>query len=326
MKFLIIGLGSMGKRRIRNLQALKAGEIFGVDLRQDRREEVTKTYGIKTISNLANFPVDSIDAVIVSTPPAAHDFGITFALEHRKPVFVEASVVLGKLVPLNALAKKKHILVCPSCTLRFHPAIQLIKNLVQRNRYGKVTNFSYHIGQYLPDWHPWEKISESYTSKKETGGAREMVAFELTWLTDIVGYPDTICGLLGSTLPMGVPIDDTYVIALKSGKILGSMTVDVVARYATRRLILNMENGQVLWSWDEPFVRVYDAKKKTWSKKALPKGISAHGYNKNIIEDMYIEEMKAFIAAVRNTKPFPNTLTDDIGVLQLLKKIERGQS
>ena len=28
MKFLVVGLGSMGKRRIRNLQYLKAGEII----------------------------------------------------------------------------------------------------------------------------------------------------------------------------------------------------------------------------------------------------------------------------------------------------------
>lgn len=42
MNFLVVGLGSMGKRRIRNLQYLKAGEIIGFDLREDRCQEARK--------------------------------------------------------------------------------------------------------------------------------------------------------------------------------------------------------------------------------------------------------------------------------------------
>ena len=37
MKFLIIGLGSMGKRRARNLLALKYSNIFGYDINKNRR-------------------------------------------------------------------------------------------------------------------------------------------------------------------------------------------------------------------------------------------------------------------------------------------------
>ena len=39
MKFLVIGLGSMGKRRVRNLLANGEKSIFGFDLREDRRKE-----------------------------------------------------------------------------------------------------------------------------------------------------------------------------------------------------------------------------------------------------------------------------------------------
>ena len=39
MKCLVIGLGSMGKRRIRCLKALGYTDITGYDTRQDRREE-----------------------------------------------------------------------------------------------------------------------------------------------------------------------------------------------------------------------------------------------------------------------------------------------
>jgi len=42
MKFLIIGLGSMGKRRIRCLKIIGFNDIIGYDLRKDRREEAKK--------------------------------------------------------------------------------------------------------------------------------------------------------------------------------------------------------------------------------------------------------------------------------------------
>ena len=44
MKFLIIGLGSMGKRRIRNLFALGFNDVIGFDTRSDRRKESELKY------------------------------------------------------------------------------------------------------------------------------------------------------------------------------------------------------------------------------------------------------------------------------------------
>jgi threonine dehydrogenase-like Zn-dependent dehydrogenase len=42
--FLVVGLGSMGKRRIRNLKSLGYNDIVGFDKRADRRQEAKKLY------------------------------------------------------------------------------------------------------------------------------------------------------------------------------------------------------------------------------------------------------------------------------------------
>ena len=52
MRFLQLGLGSMGKRRVRCLQALRAGEIVAFDVRPDRRKEAEHLYGIATVGLL----------------------------------------------------------------------------------------------------------------------------------------------------------------------------------------------------------------------------------------------------------------------------------
>ena len=49
-KYLVIGLGSMGKRRVRCLLALgiSNADIMGMDIREDRCIESKKKYGIHT--------------------------------------------------------------------------------------------------------------------------------------------------------------------------------------------------------------------------------------------------------------------------------------
>ena len=51
MRFLVIGLGSMGKRRIRCLKYLGEKDIIGFDVRQERCDEATSRYGINAYTD-----------------------------------------------------------------------------------------------------------------------------------------------------------------------------------------------------------------------------------------------------------------------------------
>jgi predicted dehydrogenase len=323
MNFLIIGLGSMGKRRVRCLKNLGYSDILGFDLNIDKIKDSEELSDINVVKNIDDINFREIDAIIVSTPPDKHDEYLELAIKNKKPVFVEASVILGNLSDLNKFAKDNNVLVAPSCTLKFHPSIENIKKIVSSGKFGKLTNFSYHSGQYLKDWHPWEDVKNYYVSKKETGGCREIVPFELTWLIDLFGFPKEIKGFNGHTMDVGADIDDTYVISLDFGNCYGNLTVDVVSRYATRSLILNMEYGQILWRWEDKVVKLYDTQKDKWIYYDQPKGISMEGYNDNIIEDMYVEEIKCFIDAINEKSIFPNSLDDDIQVLKLVYEVEK---
>ncbi|MBU0675966.1 MAG: gfo/Idh/MocA family oxidoreductase [Proteobacteria bacterium] len=322
MKFLVIGLGSMGKRRIRCLKSLGYDDITGYDPREDRRLETQKLYQVKTLDKLHNSVCSRFDVHIISVPPDCHLEYMKTAVDLGIPAFVEASVLLDGLEELDSMAKSRKVLIAPSCTLRFHPAVKIIKKLIKSEQYGKFTNFSYHSGQYLPDWHPWEKVTEYYVSNPSTGGAREIVPFELTWIVDLIGFPAEVTGLFGRTMDVGAEITDTYAVALKFSQGFGTMLVDVVARHATRNLILNMEKGQIAWRWDDPHVKVFDAASGEWVLFAYQVSPGYDGYNKNIIEEMYIEELGSFIGAVNGREIYPNTLADDIAVLKQLIQAE----
>lgn len=323
MKFLVIGLGSMGKRRVRCLKALGHMDIVGFDPRQDRAEEAGAASGIHTTSNFKSLELSQFDAFIISTPPDKHEHYLKMALEFRKPSFIEASVLLEGLKEIQSEAESKKIFLAPSTTLHFHPIVRDIRNIIQSGKYGKVTNFTYFSGQYLPDWHPWEPISDFYVSKKETGGAREIVPFEMTWMREVFGWPENVQGTFGKTMNLGVDIDDTYALNLKYNGFIGQLMVDVVARFAQRRLLINLEKGQITWNWNDGEFRVYEAENSrhvTYEQSSSAS--AAPGYNKNIIEQMYIDEVSAFIAGISDASKYPNTLKEDIKILEILNQAE----
>jgi len=322
MKFLVVGLGSMGKRRIRCLKFLGHADIIGIDKRDDRRSEVKNSYNIETIGDINDINSNDIDALIISTPPDKHLDYIVYAIENSKPAFVEASVILRGLSEANISAKKNKVLIAPSCTFRFHPGIKMIKEIIQSNQYGKVTNFSYHSGQYLPDWHPWEKVTDFYVSRKEVSACREIVPFELTWIVDIMGPVKNGSAFYGKTMDVGADVDDTYAISMEFDGSYGIMIVDVVSRFAVRSLLVNMEEGQLKWDWSDNHIKLFNTKDKNWKKIKFSVGKAEDGYNPNIIEEMYIEEIETFIKSIRNQQLWPNTLDDDIKVLKTLHKLE----
>lgn len=321
MRFLIIGLGSMGKRRIRNLQYLGLKDIVGCDVDASRREEVEKSYGVRTCSAIKDGFDENPDAVIISTPPAHHyDIARTVA-EKGLPFFMEANVIPEGFDKLLAYCKKKRVFAAPSCTMRFQPSIRKIKSLIDEETIGKVLHFTYHVGQYLPDWHPYEDYRKFYVSTKVTGACREIVPFELSWITWAVGDIVLVSGIKRKISKLQTSIDDIYsmILEFRNGNV-GTVVIDVLSRIPYRTLKIVGTEGVVTWEWREKVVNVYTTEDKQWREYREPPGIRIPGYVAE--EDMYIEEMRAYTDAIRNGG-YPHSLKEEGELMKLLNTIEQ---
>lgn len=246
------------------------------------------------------------------------------AIQYRKHFFVEASVLDTDMENIKKDLRSVNIVAAPSATMIFHPAIRQIKDIISSGELGEVSNIIFHSGQYLPDWHTYEKVRDYYVSNPATGGAREIVPFELTWITHIFGFPKRVCGNVRKTINIegAEKIDDTYNFLLDYENLLATVTVDVVSRYATRRLLINGDRKQLLWDWNQNNIQIYDPAKGKWEFIEYKMIGAEAGYNQNIGENMYIDEIRAFIDAVEKDRPFVNTIENDHKVLKLLYAIE----
>ena len=102
-----------------------------------------------------------------------------------------------------------------------------------------------------------------------------------------------------------------------------NLCVDVVSRHATRRLLINGEQKQLIWDWDKNFIELYDPIKQEWKNISYETEKAQSGYKKNITETMNNEEIAAFLGALTNNASFHNTLEKDHKVLQLLYTAEK---
>lgn len=262
--------------------------------------------------------------MIISVPPDVHHEYIKLAIKNEIHFFVEASVVDTDMDTIKTSLKKTSIVAAPSATLLFHPAIQMISDIVRSGELGKISNIILHSGQYLPDWHTYESVKDYYVSNPATGGGREIVPFELTWMTRIFGFPKRVCGNYRKTIEIegAEAIDDTYNFLMDYGNYLASVTVDVVSRNATRRLHISGDKKQLVWDWDFNCVKVFYPEKNLWDERKYEMRSAETGYNPNIGENMYIEEIRCFIEAIEGKHPFVSTMEEDHRVLKLLYAIE----
>lgn len=65
-----------------------------------------------------------------------------------------------------AKAKEKGVLLFLSSTMLYRRETQYIKQQVAA--FGKPVHYIYHIGQYLPDWHPWENYKNFFVGNART--------------------------------------------------------------------------------------------------------------------------------------------------------------
>jgi predicted dehydrogenase len=327
MKYLVIGLGSMGKRRVRNLQTLGIKDVAGFDTRADRRQETKEKYGIPVFENLETaMQKFEPQSFVISTPPDLHMHYAYYAFERGISCFIEASVV--DAVKIKELSKKIQggpIVMAPSCTMRYYAGPKKVKDLIRSNTIGKVLNVNYQTGQYLPDWHPWEKIEDFYVSKHETGAAREIVPFELTWLNDIFGKAKAVACIKAKLTDIPADIDDIYHCLLHyDGNVIANITVEVISRpKAVREMRVLGSEGEITFSADTNSVRYINTSMEEWKEFKFDTGTVESQYINP--EEPYIAEMKDFIVAVvaKDQSLFPNSLDDDYMVLQTLYSLEK---
>lgn len=320
MKIAVIGLGSMGKRRIRLLKEIVPEcEIIGIDSKKERIQEVTKEYQIKGYQSLTEV-TSSLDCVFVCTSPAYHGKIIEEALLLNCHVFTEINLIQDRYESNMQLAKEKGKVLFLSSTTLYKSEMQYLAERIKKER--KPSVYHYHVGQYLPDWHPWDNLKDFFVSDKTTNGCRELLAIELPWIQHVFGKILNVHVIKRKLTDLELDFPDTYMIQVEhEGGNIGSILIDVVSREAVRKL--EVVNEDLYIKWDGTPETLFQKDIEDGELKLVPTGKYIHeqGYGSFINEYAYMKEIEEFFAAIKGKKAIYG-FAEDLEMINIMDKIE----
>jgi predicted dehydrogenase len=273
------------------------------------------------------------DAMIISTPPHEHLHYAIIAAQNDIPFFTEVNTMNpSDLQKLIDLLKKKKVAGVPSTNLMFHPSIVRMKNLLKRGTIGKPLFFNFHSGSYLPDWHPWEKLRDYYVYKLETGGGRDQIAWELSWIMSLMGHPKSVMAVTRKLGSFKADIYDTYGLLLEfDNDTIGHVTVDVIQRPPGRTCEIIGEDGTIRWDYDERLIRSFSTKNKKWTE--YPERLDYKGYKierpksgfaikDRGMTESYVDEINNFIEIAKGKRKPAFTFDDEKILLKTMYAAE----
>ncbi len=251
MRFLIAGLGSIGRRHFRNLIAL--GEMDIVLLRSH--------HATLPDDELAGYPVETDihealkkhkpQAVIVANPTSLHlDVAIP-AAEAGCHILLEKPVSdsLDRLDVLQKVAEKSGSRILVGFQFRYHPTLNKARELILAGAIGKVLTVHAHWGEYLPQWHPWEDYRQSYAARADLGGGVIItLTHPLDYLRYLLGEVESLWSFNGHLSPLEVDVEDAAEIGLKfvNGAV-GGVHLNYFQRPPVHRLEIVGTMGTLRW-------------------------------------------------------------------------------
>ncbi len=325
MKFLIAGLGSIGRRHMRNLIALGEKDIVLYRTGKSTMPE----------EDLVGFPQETDlqtalekykpDAVIVANPTALHldvaipaaEAGCSLLLE--KPL----SHSMERIDALEAALKKGGGRVVVGFQFRFHPGLVKAKQLISAGEIGRVISAHVHFGEYLPAWHPWEDYRQGYAARADMGGGVVLTqCHSLDYLPWLVGNVESVWGFTAKLSDLEVDVEDTAKIGLRfENGALGSIHLDYNQQPPSHFFEVVGTKGSLQWNLSDGATRVYRASSphpkpspegrggSDWETYPLPPD-----WERNV---MFMEEMKHFVAVTRGEVESSCPLKEGIRVMRL---------
>jgi predicted dehydrogenase len=324
MKFLIAGLGSIGRRHFRNLLALDEKDIVLLRTRKATLPD----------DELAGYPVETDihealkkhkpDAVIVANPTALHlDIAIPAAqagcaILLEKPV----SDSLARLDTLQQAAQKSGSKILVGFQFRHHPTLNKARELIQSNAIGKVLTVHAHWGEYLPQWHPWEDYHQSYAARADLGGGVvRTLTHPLDYLRFLIGEVESLWSFNGHVSPLEVDVEDIAEIGLKfTNGAIGGMHLNYVQRPPRHTLEIVGIQGTLRWDNADGILRLQKFPAPFGSYSDLPPApVSENfsppeGFERN---QLFVSQTRHFIETARGEKEPICRLEDGIRALEL---------
>jgi predicted dehydrogenase len=314
VKVLVVGYGSIGKRHVKNLESYKGVQIIVFTKQKIKNRRKTIFY-----NSFHTCISEKPDVAIISNVTSNHVKTAIKLAKNNIDIFIEKplSDSLKHIKKLSNIVSKKKLITMIGCNLRFHHAIEKIKEVIDKNQIGKPISCQVENGSYLPLWHPDEDYKKSYASRRELGGGVVLTSIhEIDYLYWIFGKVSEVTAITSKISDLEIKVEDyAAIIAKFKNNFFAEIHLDYYQRPPTRSFEIIGTCGKVTWDLGLNSVRIYKNRTKKWTQKLK---LEKHDHNK-----MYKKELDHFLKCVQNRRETMNPLSQGIETLKIALAVKK---
>ena len=295
MKIILIGLGSIGQRHLRNIVNLGYNSITVVTRNGILPLEFSHLRVFTSLDDALS--AESFEAAIICTPTAFHVDSLKELLGSKiSNIYIEKPVShsLNGMSELLSLAKQYTNNIVIGYDLHFDPGMQKVKKMLEDEVIGKVVSVNAQVGQYLPDWRPHEDYRQGMSAKLATGGGVMLdLVHEFDYLLWLFGKVKSIACQYTNSGALEIETEDASDVLLRfQNGIIGTIHLDYLQPKLIRNCMITGSNGTIFWNLATRTVKWITTDKKEQE-------YSYQGYERN---NRFVEIMNAFLQNNNDTR------------------------
>ncbi|WOK35104.1 Gfo/Idh/MocA family oxidoreductase [Sphingomonas sp. C3-2] len=318
-RFVVASLGSIGQRHLRNLRQLRPNALIAALRRPGGGTETFEGCDALFTSIEQALPFQPV-AAILAGPATTHIELAQAFVERGISVLIEKplSADLHGLARLSETAQAQGTPIMIGYNLRFNASLASMRADLQAGAIGDVLSVRAEVGQYLPDWRPGSDYRQNVSAQRSLGGGALLeLSHEIDYIYWLFGMPERVTCRGGRLSDLDIDVEDCVELCLEysSPPRLVSIHLDFLQRPAIRTCKLVGSRGTMLWNALEDSYAVNVA-------EAAPDRRIVHKpmHDRN---QMYLDELSAFLAAAENRHPTPIPLAEGIDVMRIITAARR---
>jgi len=328
MKVLMVGLGGIGQRHVRNLRTLLGDsvEILAYRVRRlphlvtpflqaDRSRDVELVYNIRSFDTLAAALSESPEVAFITNPSSLHVPVALACVRAGCDLFLEKPVSnsMDGIAELMEEVERRRSIAMVGYQLRFHPALRALSEIVQSGILGRLLAVRATVGEYLPGWHPYEDYRQMYASRASLGGGVILSQIhEFDYLYSLFGAPRSVYALGGHRSSLEIDVEDvasTLMDCEVDGRSLPvHLQQDYLQRPASRGCEVIGDSGKAIMDLAGLKLTRYGSDGK------LAESLQWEGFDRN---QLFLDQTRHFLDCVETRRKPVVDLTDGVWSLRM---------
>ena len=312
---LIVGCGSIGQRHARNLMQLGIGELYALRTRKGHFQNLPDDLEVVELNSENELKDSRFDIAVIANPSSLHLETIEKISDQVSGIFIEKpfSDKLHGCAETADMLSKKRVVSFVGHNLMFHPAIKGIRAFINQSDLGRILNLQCQVGQWLPDWHPYEDYRKAYYARKDLGGGvSSTMIHEIHLATQFAGLPTEVFGVFSGSELLELDVDVCSDLMIRhSSMAVSQIHLDFIQKPLHRSGRISFEHGWA--SYDFNLNKAYGQDSSMEKPRLLWDG---QDYDPN---QAYLDEMAEFVRYVEEGRiRHEHDAASSIGSMQVL--------